>query len=105
MAKSTTDVLNLSTLAKASPEAAEDFQRLIESAVRDCKERPGCNKARKVTLALAFTPSEIDPEDFLCEPTVTSKTPSRLHDTFRGRRSKTGQLHFDFPTAASGETE
>jgi len=91
-----TSLLTLATFEKVAPDAATDFQKLLVAAVLDCKERPQCDKVRKVILTLSISPRPSDPDDVIIEPLVTTATPARVHDCFVGRTTKTGQLIFDF---------
>lgn len=90
------NLLKLDSFSKASPEAAEDWQRLLLAAVRDCIDRPMVDKARTVTLKLEVYPHPSDKDDVLIEPTVTTKTPSRKHGAFRSMVTRNGQLLLKF---------
>jgi len=88
--------LKLDTFSQASAEAAEDWQRRLLAAVRDCVDRPSVDKARKVVLTLEVYPHPSDKDDVIIEPTVTTKTPARKHAAFRAMASRNGQLMLKF---------
>jgi len=88
--------LKLDSFSQASPEAADDWQRLLLAAVRDCIERPSVDKARKIVLTLEVYPHPSDKDDVLIEPTVTTRTPARKHEMFRSMITRNGQLLLKF---------
>lgn len=89
-------VLNLETIAQASPKAAADFLEKLSAAVLDCKQCPEQKKPRVVTLKLSIEPRVGDPDDVVVTPQIGSKTPSKIHESFYARGSRNGQLRFDF---------
>lgn len=91
-----TGILTLQTLGDASPEAAADFLEKLNAAVLDCKRNREQIKPRVVTLKLSIEPRAADPEDVVITPTIVSKTPAKLHESFFARGSRNGQLRFDF---------
>lgn len=93
----TTDVLTMSTLEKACPEAAAEWLRIVTDAVQDCRSRPSCTKKRTVTLKLDIVPHPNDPDDVVISPIVGARRPATEHPMFRARASRSGQLRFDFP--------
>ncbi len=74
----------------------EDFDRQVEQLVADCKARPAVAKERTLKLELKIEPHEQDPEDVWIKPVITTKRPSTQIDPIRGRRTRAGQLQFDF---------
>jgi hypothetical protein len=61
--------LSLETIKSLDGGAAlETFQNAVQRAVRDCMERPGDKRARKVVLQLALTPvPQIDGNTIDCD--------------------------------------
>lgn len=79
-----------------SPDLEADFKQQLESAVADCRQRPSLAKKREVHVKLEITPHPQEPDDVIIQPITTRKTPSRVIDPIRGRRSRKDQLQFDF---------
>lgn len=88
--------LTLETLHKLSPGLATDFAEQLESAVADCRQRPSLAKDREVTIKLKVKPHPEDPDDVIIEPVTTRKTPARIIEPIRARRTHKNQLQFDF---------
>lgn len=97
-----TGILNLQTIADASPKAAADFLKRLQAAVLDCKDNPS-DKNRVVTLKLSIVPRPSDPDDVIITPSVGAKVPAIEHESFNARGSKTGQLKFDFAEEAEDD--
>lgn len=97
-----TGILNLQTIADASPKAAADFLKRLQAAVVDCKENP-TDKPRVVTLKLSIVPRPGDPDDVIIVPSIGAKVPALEHEPFFARGNKNGQLKFDF--AESDESD
>lgn len=96
-----TATLKLETL-HLIPGLGEDFDKQVESLVADCKTRPGVSKERTLKLELKIEPHEEDADDVWIRPVITSKRPSTMVDPIRGRRTRSGQLQFDFADDESG---
>lgn len=94
-----TATLKLQTL-HLIPGLADDFDRQIESLVADCKQRPGLEKARVLELKITVEPHPQDADDVWIRPIIGSKRPATQIDAIRGRRTRTGQLQFDFADEA-----
>jgi hypothetical protein len=99
-----TAILKLETLHHV-PGLSADFNRQIESLVADCKARPGVTKKRSLKVELMIVPHKEDPEDVVILPVISTKRPATEIDPIRGRRTRAGQLQFDFDDAISGEEE
>lgn len=78
------------------PGLKDDFNRQIEALVQDCKQRPGLSKSRTVKLEFEIEPHADDPDDVWIRPKISTKRPATSIDPIRGRRTKSGQLQFDF---------
>ena len=85
------------------PGLQEDFNRQVEALVADCKQRPALAKARSVKLEIEIEPHVSDPEDVWIRPKLSTKRPATSIDPIRGRRTRAGQLQFDF--AEDGDVE
>lgn len=90
-----TAILKLETL-HLYPHLAEDFDQEIERLVADCAKRPGLSKARRLDLRIEIAPHKQDPDDVTISCAVGTKQPARVLDSVRGRRTRKGQLQFDF---------
>jgi hypothetical protein len=88
--------LTLETLHLLSPDLGEDFKQQLTFAVADCRQRPSLAKKREVHLRLEITPHPQDPDDVVIQPITTRKTPARMIEPIRGRRSRNDQLQFSF---------
>lgn len=99
-----TATLKLETL-HLIPGLKQDFDLQIESLVADCKRRPAVGKERSLKVELKIKPHAEDPEDVLIIPVISSKRPSTEIDPIRGRRTRSGQLQFDFAADGLEETE
>lgn len=97
-----TAVLTLETLHKI-PGLAEDFNAQVEQIIADCKKRPGVSKKRVVKVEIEIKPHGEDAEDVYISPVISSKRPSTVIDTIRGRCTKRNQLMFDFGDEANEE--
>lgn len=91
-----TATLNLETLHLLSDGLSQDFKEQLEAAVLDCRQRPTLPAKREVTLKITIVPHPEDPDDVLINPVTTRKTPSRVIEPIRGRRTQKDQLLFDF---------
>lgn len=91
----TTATLKLETL-HLIPGLKEDFDRQIESLVADCKVRPGVGKPRVLKVTIEIKPHKQDVDDVWISPVIESKRPATAIDPIRGRRTRNGQLQFDF---------
>lgn len=85
------------------PGLKEDFDRQVESLVADCKMRPAVAKKRTLKLEIIIEPHKQDPDDVWIIPVISSKRPSTQIDPIRGRRTRNGQLHFDFAEGELGQ--
>lgn len=90
-----TATLKLETL-HLIPELAGDFDQQIASLVADCKARPAIKKKRSLKVEISVEPHPQDPDDVWIYPVVSSKRPATEIDPIRGRRTRAGQLQFDF---------
>lgn len=90
-----TATLKLETL-HLIPGLAEDFDRQVEQLVADCKQRPGLAKPRKLKLELDVEPHADDADDVWVRPVISTRRPATQIDPVRGRRTRAGQLQFDF---------
>jgi len=90
-----TATLTLETL-HLIPGLQADFDQQIEALVADCKRRPAIAKKRTLKVELDIIPHKEDPEDVLIFPVVSTKRPATTIDPIRGRRTRIGQLQFDF---------
>jgi hypothetical protein len=90
-----TATLKLETL-HLIPGLAEDFDQQVAVMVDDCKKRPAIVKGRRIKLEIEIKPHPQDPDDVLIFPLTSAKSPSRAIDPIRGRRTRQGQLQFDF---------
>lgn len=97
-----TATLKLETL-HLIPGLREDFDRQIESLVADCKTRPGITKKRSLKVEIMIVPHKEDPDDVVILPVISTKRPATEIDPIRGRRTRNGQLQFDFDDVASDE--
>ena len=91
-----TAMLTLDTLGRFSEELAENFGQQLETAVADCRQRPGQTDKRTVTVKLLITPHPEDPDDVQIEPVVVLSIPARKIEPQRARRTQRNQLQFDF---------
>ncbi len=62
-------VLNLQSMAELSHgSVGVAVDKLIRQAIRDCIDRPGDNRARKLTVQIEFTPTaRVDGQSVTCE--------------------------------------
>lgn len=97
-----TATLKLETL-HLIPGLEDDFNGQLEALIADCKRRPSMAKARTLEVKLKIEPHEADPEDVWIVPVIQSKRPATQIDPIRGRRTRAGQLQFDFAEGALGE--
>lgn len=97
-----TATLKLETL-HLIPLLAEEFEAQVSALVADCHRRPGLNKKRTLKIELEITPTTDDAEDVFIQPVISSKRPSMAIDKVRGRRTRQGQLQFDFSEESDGE--
>lgn len=97
-----TATLKLETL-HLIPGLEEDFDQQVASLVADCKTRPAVTKKRSLKLEIIIEPHQQDPDDVWIMPVISSKRPSTEIDPIRGRRTRAGQLQFDFDDAAADE--
>lgn len=95
-----TATLKLETL-HLLPGLGDDFDQQVQAMVEDCRRRPALAKPRKIKLEIEIKPHPEDSDDVLITPVTQVKAPARLIDPVRARRSRSGQLQFDF----SGEIE
>jgi len=86
-------VFNLETIHKVG-HLAEDFDGLLTNAVRDCKERPGMQKAREIKLIVRVTPDKEDPEDVIVQSVVSGKTPAREASPYKMQTTVNNGLKF-----------
>ena len=98
MARSQPDAfsLKLETLHHFQDAVTEDFDAQLSGIVADCRKRPGCNKARTITLKLEAEPSEADPDDVIVRMVVSSKIPAAKHIDRLASASRTNQLQLKF---------
>lgn len=73
---------------------AKDFNAYLESAVDDCRRRPGQAKARELTLIIKMTPNENDPDDVDVECATKFKMPSRVIQSSVMSTTAKNQLRF-----------
>lgn len=90
-----TATLKLETL-HLIPGLEDDFNGQLEALIADCKRRPAMAKARTLEVKLKIEPHKADPEDVWIVPVIQSKRPATQIDSIRGRRTRAGQLQFDF---------
>lgn len=90
-----TATLKLETLHLV-PGLKAEFDQQMESLVADCKRRPGLSKVRKLKIEIEVKPTTDDADDVWIQPLVSSSRPGTAIDRVRGRRTRTGQLQFDF---------
>ena len=88
--------LSLRTLDLLAPDAGADFAKALESAVRDCQERPAQDSKREITVKVAITPHPNDADDVEVNVSTSSKLPARKVPTVRARRTPRAQLQFKF---------
>ena len=89
--------LSLKSLHLVSEELTEDFNRLFESAVKDCTLRPTLQKARTVKIEVSIVPDEEDLGDVHLDGVCSLKTPDRRVSPVRlQRKPKSNQLQFEF---------
>lgn len=96
-----TATLKLQTL-HLIPGLEDDFTSQLEALIADCKKRPGMAKPRTLEVKIKIEPHKDDPEDVWIAPVILPKRPATQVDAIRGRRTRSGQLQFDF---AGGELE
>lgn len=87
------------------PGLSADFDQQIAALVADCKLRPGITKKRALVIEVEITPHKEDPEDVWISPVIKSKRPATTIDPIRGRRTRAGQLQFDFADAGDEGAE
>lgn len=97
MAKEKSPMLTLGTLAEFDDDFTTDFAKHLSNAVSHCRDFPMCLGARKITIEIALTPSERDPQDQevalaseVKYPTISAKVAKR-----RARSNKANQLMLD----------
>ena len=61
---------------------AEDFDEQCRMLVRDCRERPGLKKRRKLQITLWFDPVETG-DDVIVHCETTNSLPTRSAETYR----------------------
>lgn len=90
-----TATLKLETLHRI-PGLQEDFDAQVEALVADCVRRPAVTKERVLKVEIRISPHKADPEDVWIIPVISTKRPATQIDPIRGRRTRAGQLQFDF---------
>ncbi len=88
--------LRLETLHLMCPDLPDEFAKIMQSLVKDCRQRPSVNKDRSMKIEFKVRPHPNDPDDVLIHPVVSSRQPSRDLETQRARTNRTNQLIFDY---------
>jgi len=86
-------LFKLETLHKVE-HLAEDFDAFLAAAVGDCKERPGMQKRRKITIDVDVLPDKEDPQDVVVVATVGSKMPARSALAYKMQSTANNGLKF-----------
>lgn len=97
MKTSTLETITLHRL----PAVQEELDSRLRDAIRDCATKPQLKQARVVRLEIRLTPSKNDDDDVIVEPRVSSKFPARPLEPITARRTRGGQLQFDFDEEAN----
>ena len=87
----------------------EAFNQEIQRVVRDCNDRPGDKRARKVAIEFAVVPvlgEGGDCEECLVEAQITSAVPKRRTKVYTMLPNRNGQLAFhpELPDEPDGQT-
>ena len=103
MAKQESFVLQLGTLHNFREDVTSDFDAQLGTIIADCKKRPGCPKARTLTVKIEAKPNQQDSADVDVGIVVSSKIPAADHGKRRARATTRNQLVLDFeePDAVS----
>ena len=72
----------------------QSFDELLKTCVRDCIERPGLNKIRKLTLHVDVKPDTEDADKVHVDITCSSSIPARAIPDYRMITTTTGGLKF-----------
>lgn len=88
--------LQLEQLHNFDCDVTSDFDSQLSGLVADCRKRPACKKARKITLTIEAAPNEQDPEDVNLSIVISSKIPAAKHLVRRARTNNKNQLQLSF---------
>lgn len=98
MAKRKGPMLSLDSLSSFDEEFSASFEIQMREAIAHCRAFPRIMAARKLTIELTLSPSDVDPDDqevgIGCSvdfPKISSKVAKR-----RGRSNGANQLLLDF---------
>lgn len=97
-----TELLTLDKLHLLDSDLVAAFDEQVALAVMDCMARSTLEADRCVTIELRICPVEDDPEDVIIDWDVALRTPAQKRTkkqkrgVIRARRSRLGQLQFDF---------